>query len=67
MSRGRNIKGGLSDVALCSDLAAFADNRFGRRALLRCGVIFYAINAPVGILESNEPPWLLAKSVWTTH
>ncbi len=38
--------GGWSDVALCSDLAALAYNRFERCALLRCGIVFYAINAP---------------------
>ena len=39
-------KGGWSDVALCSGLAALADNHFDRCTLFRCGVIFYAINAP---------------------
>jgi hypothetical protein len=33
-------------VALCSDLGALADNCFDRCALLWCGVIFHAVNAP---------------------
>jgi hypothetical protein len=32
-------------VALCSDMAPPADNFFGCCALLRCGIIFYAIDA----------------------
>jgi hypothetical protein len=41
-------------VALCSGLAALADNRFDRCTLFRCGVIFYAINAPGTTLDSND-------------
>jgi len=38
-------------VALCSDLAALANSRFDRCALLRCGIILYAINAPTLIWQ----------------
>ena len=51
-------------MALCSDLAALADNRFDHCALLRCGVIFDAINAPtltqrrtIGVPASLDSPW----------
>jgi hypothetical protein len=56
-------------VALCSGLAALADNRFDRCTLFRCGVIFYAINAPalisirritaeVGLSSAFHAQWL---------
>jgi hypothetical protein len=41
-------------VALCLGLAALTDNRFGRRDLLRGGLLVYAINAPTLIDETDR-------------
>jgi hypothetical protein len=59
--------GGWSDVALCSDLAALAYNRFERCALLRCGIVFYAINAPTlnfGTCRSHSLTLAAAQWSW---